>query len=715
MNAHAISNLLTKRQDRCPFTWTRQSTIDLVVLTCLAILIGWVHQYGVIGPIGGQAQIMKERAFFNSDWNYFWNIISYGRRSILYPQDFFLFRPGFFLYFLLMDIFFRHNLYVIGAAGIFFHFFVCASLYIFCVRATNRIWGVLCSLFLATQYVGVTIVYWKHMNGYLFAFLFLNLAFYQIVSDNPATSVLSNGRRLTLAAFFLFCSILFHEALAYALLLSGFLFLILSAQKVGANNQENHHKVKKNLLLLTFLPPLAYFAFNMIDLLCSRPVGLFPASLDPQASVWAIMRNVAFLCGMFSVALVYPVAMPLQFSGSLAEFPEGNVYLLGRDAIHIAGAILVLLLLFYLFSFIKSAFSNEHRKLLLSWLGVLTLACLLVIILGLSTKRLVVYQGYMARATHYYFISSYLIIIATTLFLGTAKSEGKMSFTSIGIAACMSLILLWQIPCNAILVRKLQKEHVLGFSKSADLLLKIVHFIKKNPEYCYGGPLNDEMERKIPLYLLFNEKCSNLSKIPIYGYFTKQNSGVSLFELKLPEKDLLKITLRDGLEIEPHDGLTKLFGKTGKSNQLSVLLSKNEFSPIKMSVNFSHTETAGLLLGYKDEKNFISLGISDYYFDYTVVKDGVPDSKIGHLIRFKGEPFTLSIIRSKNAILLFFNGNLDAFLPLINSEMEGKVGLYFAPASQKVPFSDASVWDKSSTYDPLSTTFDSIFKAVQFS
>jgi hypothetical protein len=120
---------------------------------------------------------MLGRQLFDNDITWFLQTLSYNRTRLLYPGDYFAFRPVLMAILGLEDIFLRHNLLALGIIGCGLFSFTTTVLFTIIRRLAGLFPALALAIIWCANLAGSELLLWQHITPYVLAPGFLFSAF----------------------------------------------------------------------------------------------------------------------------------------------------------------------------------------------------------------------------------------------------------------------------------------------------------------------------------------------------------------------------------------------------------------------------------------------------------------------------------------------------------------------------------------------------------
>jgi hypothetical protein len=219
------------------------------------------RQYWEIGR-RDQLPYMRERAYFPSDWDWFWHSVNFTRERLLMRGDAFLYRPILFGIHALNDIFFRHRPEIQGSFSIFFWALAAFAFFKFCEGYFSRTFSFLWSVLFLAHATAFELVLWRHISPYILAVAFVTLALALVNAKKSAWII----------TVLIFAACLIHEIVPLTLLCA-----VVLLGLVGLWNRNRFDEIGA---IKTLIIPLAGFGLvYSVDLIFHPIVSI----LNPEA------------------------------------------------------------------------------------------------------------------------------------------------------------------------------------------------------------------------------------------------------------------------------------------------------------------------------------------------------------------------------------------------------------------------------------------------
>ncbi len=672
----------------------RPAILDILILLFLTLGAFFTYRYGIAAlPRADHVTFMEERQILQSDWDYFLRSLSLGRYdNIIFLGEPLLFRPLHHAIRVLLDIFFRPNLYVIGAVGIIIHALTCFSFYLFSSKLIGRFFGLLFSLIILTQYAGMDLVFWRHINPYMLGLLFFTVGFTLLLKLETSKTP---QRLITWIVTLFFLSSLCHELLIYALPGCGILVMLISFIKKGQRYQVSALSTR-NLFIICFLPTVLYVGLDLIDLAVVRPPSIFSHAHEVnRVTPFQTVSNMVYLAGLFSIAFLTPnrvtLTFPRYYYQAVWDFnslPPRYIYGMGFALIFFLSAVFI----YYLIKYVRRKNTAQAT------IAFIMISYLAATIGGIAAAKISFDSfSYMMTATYYYYISMFIILTLFVLLFSQLRGwvRGKLPVQKWVSLSVIPMIFFWQIPYNFVHVREVLKSRFNQDNAIANATLQVANIIHKNPRYCYGDSFDPLFSSLAPFFLLYREMCTDDQKEALYGVIAP-DGNLWLLRRKIDEKRIIFHNIGKNQFIQKDSSLFSLSSIVSARSNLplneiherirksSVVLSAQSFNPVNLSVQFQHVEAAGLIVAYHDPLNFAIFGIQPRRSYLYLVRNGDPlPGSFTKNCFWNKEFLTLAVTKVGKVWMVTMDQNIISTFH--DSEfLEGKVGFYYVAKDGKV-------------------------------
>lgn len=656
-------NVLTKRQSSSGII----SFLPILILIALAF---WTYRSGIVSvPRSDHYGFMAEREYVKSDFNFLMNQLSYNRTRMVAKGDSYLFRPGTTGILALIDIFFRHNLYVTGIFSIVFHALAATSLYWLLCRFVDPLLAFGASVMFVTQLGGFEMVFWRHISAYMLCLFFFGLALCAL------DDWLKLKKSIWTASIFLFLSCIFHEVTLIVMVASVALFASLGwLQKkhdvtVASRFQEVALACLVPLVVSIALNSAAFIYYrSLFDLLAPKVQGL---------NIFEMGNIFVFVAGL--ILTVFLIPSLIHFSFSDLAFRADWLFLKLPSWIFLVGGvfflILILLTVCYLIVQRKQTQLNPH------WLiGCLTMVFLISTYVGLVAGRAIPRSiGYLQNSTYYFYMTNYSLTVLAVLWIGQLlQSVGSIRLRQ-GIMVLLVFFLGYQVFSGVSGIQRTLKPRYDNDLKTAQMTLQTWSQFGSYSNYCYGGTADTDISTYVPNILLYRISCNAFpKKTPLY---IMNNGSEGVWLMKLNSHVASSGPYRYGYLASNRDLVFSPEANHEPLNLNGFAVSSESFQPILLEMQIRGGSVGGFLYNYADAGNFSILVANDRYAYAQQNQNGVPSDPTNVASQIISPiSFELSIKRINNRYAVFYNQTL---LSVIAGEdiWNGKIGLYRKPDS----------------------------------
>lgn len=501
-------------------TWS-QYRLALIYISFLLVTFG-LYREGIIAvPRGDHVLFMAERSFAQSEWDYFWNSLSYNRTRKQLAGDFYLFRPGTTGLLALLDIAFRSHFYILGIFSLFFHSNLCFLLFRLLSKFISWKFALLFSGFFLVQYTGIEMIMWRHISPYILGIFFFLLAIMKMMdSQNP-----SRKNSVLFAGVFFFFATLFHEASILAAPVCGILYVLLFTR--NRHGEKGRRLSGIYILTCTGLPTLVYGLLSLASFIYYNPSVKFMGSEIFRFDFQTIVLSCLTVLGYFGFGFFLPEVVRFV-PGSLMGRANWHLTKIPLTAFLVIGAVLFLLWGIALLVAKKKKSRDAIQGDGLFWiLGSLSIY-LFAVLTGVAVLRIGPrHATYLSYSTYYLYFGNFLLSALIPLFTQCLWNS-PLKFRKVVKTCCV--LLLINICYSAINIQKVLREIHPELRAMARVTESITTFFKSHSDFCFGGlilpvPLvpdiitvqryNCELRVGTPLYATLNPNCRPfLSSIP---------------------------------------------------------------------------------------------------------------------------------------------------------------------------------------------------------
>ncbi|HEY3490938.1 MAG TPA: hypothetical protein VGK27_12580 [Candidatus Deferrimicrobiaceae bacterium] len=452
-------------------------------------------------PMKDHPVFLLERELYRNDWRWFLGALSYNRTRVLFPGDFYLFRPLHMAIVAVEDILFRHDFAVQGVIGC--AMFAATATILF--TAARRLCGIYAAtvgvLIWVSSAAGASIVLWQHIAPYSLApGLLLG-----------AVLLLHGERRRSpgaAAACVLAASLLNESAVVVALALSGY-FLVAGPKATRKGNGA------------AFLfPALLSLALNAFDFYVLHPVPNILGAAD-RATCAGLFKGIRDYLGSVGVALLSPWSIrfqDFQTQNFLFYWPFWNLTLFQLSLCALPVSALVVLSSWKFVRRIRSGdggFEATAGAFFLMLFFTVSAVCAF----RMSTRG----EEYLGGATYYYAIAHFAVMGMIFVLLSGRRERLTARFTApfLLLIATHVFVLHRDLARNSEIIRPV-----------ISLVRETSSWFRENPGYCYSG--GDVLPSNWSV-LLLDYSCSRRPKAdPLYLMETGESTA-ALCRVRIPD------------------------------------------------------------------------------------------------------------------------------------------------------------------------------------
>ncbi len=680
----------------------KSKLICAAVLVALIVISFYTYRSGVISvPRSDHYGFMAEREYAVSDTEFLLKQLVYNRTRVIAKGDSFLFRPGMTGTLALLDIFFRHNLYALGAFSILAHALTAFSLFLLLSLFLRRSFAFILSVVFATHLAGFEMVFWRHISPYMFCLVFVGLALYAL---GRWLQPPENRNWLLLFSFCLFLSSLFHEVVLPAMVIFCLLFLVLHFQ-----NQSTNPSYFKSLSIACLVPLAANLLLNVAGRIAfsSQANLLLSDAAQPASVAYAskFLSHAVYVGGLIITAFLAPSIIRFSFI-NLDFRAEWDFLKIPAPVFYTAGFIFLTLIagaLIYLYIFRKKLGQRQLFP-IFAFAGIFLIVTFLGLTVGRAIPRSI---GYLKNSTYYFYLTNYALTIIVAMGLRKISSLPYKNL-KIGLVFFLLCVAGYQIKSGIAGIEKAINARGDYDKQIASKTLRVWSELSKHPEYCYGGTGAERVSSFVPNVLLYRRSCNAFpDKIPLY---LLENEKRELWFMQLIPEQIDQQAYRYG-QIN-NEGQAE-FSAQSTDNQLSFSgfsLSNAVHHPIYYGARLHGGFVGGLVFNYHDPANFSILVANERYTYVQFNENGNP-SEPSYVAQQILDPiaFDLSIRRIGGRYVVFYNRTL---LAVINDAVsEGRVGLYRKPRhSAGEYFTDVVLIDASEAKQSQMGAFEPVFQ-----
>jgi len=455
---------------------------------------------------------MLGRQLFDNDLVWFFKTLSYNRTRVLFPGDYFAFRPILMAVLGLEDIFLRHHLLALGIIGCSLFSFTATAFFFLTRRIAGLFPAVFLTLVWSANLAGSEILLWQHISAYVLAPGFLCMALLLLTSEDV------DIRQCWVAGLLVLGACLTHEI---CIIVCG-VFSVLTHVMLGKQHTD------RRLITLPFLLPTVFaLAVNAVDYLVVNPSPALRGPMDRVkfATGWALLDSLWSFIGAIGVALFAPWAV------QITALPDwSHLWLFsGMDSwlILVFGILVVLILsaaAYIVFRFIRHGGQVDVVPLAASMFLLFFLTTFAVCTFRFITRGV----DYLYEATYYF--SFFVISLCGILSVLFARIPGQRVRQSVTILMAVIAGL------HIMSLRSFLGTDAQARITTENIFSKVREEIGNNSQTCFAGmdpvripeiysrwtPLFQDIScterpNAVPLYLSISERWPVLSVLNISG------------------------------------------------------------------------------------------------------------------------------------------------------------------------------------------------------
>lgn len=591
----------------------------VLALCLLAGLIGATHFGGLPNiPRRDEVSFLRERMLMHSAQEWVEHCLSFNRTRHTGKGDYYLFRPGLFGTHALLDVGFRYNAYIVGAASLLMLLAASFATYLALAKLVPRSVALLLAGLFAVQYAGLEIVLWRHISPYLVALGCLSLAVRLAcgLSELPTRAGVHWRTALGMAACVL-TGALFHEmAAATGLVAAGWTLTLIFWGWIRDRNAM-HARLRGDLWTVaigTLSGSLAYLLADIMDYWLHQTPGVLGPADHLPASTALGGRIFAILVWIGSA--VYGLAIP--FGVKLRQdWSQGGLYGWtfnpASRPLAVVGLLTVMAALggIAYFSRRGNRMSETPQGRRLRLAGILLLSYAVMLFVSLGIGRVVLRDlSYMQNATYYFAFTSWLICAALGVVFAIARQQtpegGSQQFWSRVSIFCAVLVAMNFVQTLRMNLRErgIRYEFAAKQTSIGQALNRGgLHLVGLKPgsELKFGDLATQTLltrsphpARSAPAYLSHEQGHDCLSEL-----------------LRLPatqRREQVELDLR-GTRFREQQGwyLAPVSGNLLRHGE-AFLIGKSSFPVGTASVRVRGLWHGGLVVGYRDPDNFVRFG-----------------------------------------------------------------------------------------------------------
>ncbi|MCP5496414.1 MAG: hypothetical protein H7A23_17845 [Leptospiraceae bacterium] len=577
----------------------------------------------------------------------------------------------------LSDIFWRDNPFIRGAIGIV----ICGVASFSLHRLLSFILGSTLGAFLftmifITNYAGMEMVLWRHITPYLLSLSFFFLGLCEIFKMKRFYSFSINKKAIIL----IFIATLFHEMITLCiLLLVSVVFLFWQF-----NKPNNHSKYLYSIISTLIFPVILFLVLNIADFFYYQAPGVLgPSDNATQISVDRLFKSIWIPLSAASNTFFFPNTINIGRGYFFSWRFELNDFWF-----NFSGLITYTVLLFLLFQNIRELFFRNFSARTIVELGVILNFLAVIFSLGIGRVLLRSHE-YLYRATYYYSITTFLLCTIIAILISKLHQNNRFFILRIIlwgaiITFCFTIISVNYSKLNTALTESSSKDFSWAYQHT-----NLANSLQKNEKYCLLG-IEPSSQKKIiskVSMLLFTPKYYCHAKDTREGaYLQVYQNHIWLSKIKsdgiknqkVQEDKKVNLTIYKSIAPPNKEQIVSINHSVDFGGGANFILSTNVYNNPELSLKFYLHNHRGIVLGYKDNQNFLLFVIRDFAIYAYRMESGILSHTINEIpIPFtkKDEANIIQIRKLGNNLILFFNNYLITSIPNVGNWI-GHVGLY---------------------------------------
>lgn len=438
--------------------------------------------------------MMMNHSLSNSDWKWFWKMLSYNRTNILLPGDYFAFRPVHMAVLGFQEIFLRYHIVAQGVVNCLQLSLTVTIFNLMAKRFANTVTAFVLTLLWVSQPVGSSIVTWQHITPYILCPAFFLIAIY--IFDNDDLLLNTRAKNL-IAGICVGLGTLTHEIGVATALSIALVTLLFSHRDIVR---------KKQLLLIFLLPVVCSLSINLFDYFIIHPTPKLTYASNEQ-HMYSLLNIAAKFFGAIGTNLFFPAGI------SLDELPDGFIlwpfYNESGIRLFCMAVPVFVILLTAMVTATRELFQKgvTQRGLLLTFLISFFWATFSVCAFRVYSRE----PAYMSQATYYYTLLS-LSLCGMAFMLFPSGNRLRRIIAILVIVAAVA---------NVVTMRALFHKNADKRNITYKTIVEGRRFFEQNQNLCYNGAIPQLQT----FSLLFNDMfCVNRpGATPLYLYMNEQN------------------------------------------------------------------------------------------------------------------------------------------------------------------------------------------------
>ncbi len=453
-------------------------------------------------------------------------LFAFTRQRTMVEGDMLLFRPLFYSMMGTEKWLFGHHFIRWQVVGVLLHLAILFWLLGILRSLGLRRSALMLVLFFASIPLGMDMVIWHHLHGYLFFIWMVLIAFHEACRMSKTST--RSMRSLSVMAISLTLATFTYEA--------GFLFTLLFAVFVGCHRTSSHSVASRmRASLLLALPALAYVGWDVMDFLgrvhapeanrilsTFRPLKTFTSM--GVAGFWWIYGGMT----ASQLPFVGTIASRLGISSESPLFPILNPpWHLQEILLHLFFAILLCACLWILASTMTTEHLRKRWPLLALTLGMMGIYLLLIVV-GRTNARGV---EPVLKNNIYYSYPFWALVILTVGLIGNAKrSHNIHPWLRNGTLLLLLGLALWNSHVIWTINRGMAHQH----APVRQLIQQVDAFVQQHPEPDLSFEIGSNVEGNSTLFQVQEGSVSKgVTMIDIlYPQYSKKRGATYFFDGK---------------------------------------------------------------------------------------------------------------------------------------------------------------------------------------
>lgn len=649
-----------------------------------AVLV--TYRYGLYDiPRRDHLAYLGERAPLDSSWDWFWHSVSYNRTRFTYPGDYFLFRPFHMAMLAVKDIFFRDQLFILGAINAIGLAFACTGLFIFARGLVGFSLAIVFTFPFLMQYAGVEAVIWGHINPYLYSFGFFAIAA-ALFNDSH---VLSDKRVITLFIVLMVVGSYFHEIILLVLALTvAELFIFTYADRSSALA---HPKAKKALLWIIAAPLLISLAINYIDFLFYHT----PSVLGPADSAkLPTFDHLLIPFKMFaaaSIVFLAPWHVSMIPKNELIYTLKWNFMAIPMYSAVLVSVVTASVCIYLLVDSIKQIRAGKRLGYNLTVILFLNMLAALIIGVGVGRGYL---RGanYINSATWYWAFSDFIFSALLVLFIHRLSGFWKKKWHSTCLNLSVVGFMIFPVVTDYKQIQIILLHSYNERKNVAQKLEALANQLSESDGYCFAGALPDSQPYFANSLILNKGQLrdhycgigkSSKGKVPVYLFYdtdSKEEWFVTMKRRPIDIGNASSVVFQFGnkkMFQKNVSGFTSVHQRDTHFEE-RLLLTGKEYGLCDFGVTVEEPFSSGVVFGHDGDESFMLFSVGPTRAFGRIYHDGrISSETTQNTLPLLPNPYRLEVRYVKDSAWLFIDDYLLTAIPGVSST-SGRMGLYAA-------------------------------------